>query len=120
MAAGGRGAGRSGRGEAGAERETSPCGAVALHGDVAVLGLLLRRRGRSAGRLRKRPESGGVLNQAALVSQKILEISSIRSSSFWPVAGSTELFAPAAPAALVACQYRSWSCGYFSRWFGLK
>ncbi len=54
----------------------------------------------------------------ALVSQKILPISSIESSSFWPCAGSCAFLAR--PASFVAFQNSSWSCGYFSRCSGLK
>ena len=57
---------------------------------------------------------------AFLVSQKILSISAIRSSSFWPSAGSTAPLPPAAPAALVALLNSSCSCGYFSKCGGLK
>ena len=39
---------------------------------------------------------------AFLVSQKIVSISAMRSSSFWPSAGSIEPLPPAAPAGLVA------------------
>src|SRR5690606_9268201 len=59
-------------------------------------------------------------DQAALVSQKILEISSILASSSSAWATSTVPFPPAAPASLVASQKSWWSCGYFSRWCGLK
>jgi flavin reductase (DIM6/NTAB) family NADH-FMN oxidoreductase RutF len=58
--------------------------------------------------------------QAFFVSQKILEISSIFSSSWSAVAGSTEFFEPLLPASFVA-SLNSWcSCGYFSKWCGLK
>jgi hypothetical protein len=46
---------------------------------------------------------------AAFVSQKIFEISSIWSSSFWPCAGSCDFFA--SPASFVAFQNSSCSCG---------
>ena len=64
--------------------------------------------------------SGPVSVQAALVSAKIVAISSMRSSSFWPSAGSTDALLPLAPAALVARLNRSCSCGYFSKCSGLK
>src|SRR6266508_259975 len=57
-------------------------------------------------------------NYAFLVSQKMVSISAMESSSCWPWAGSTERLA--SPAAFVAFQNRSWSCGYCSRWLGLK
>jgi len=60
------------------------------------------------------------LAHAFLVSQKIVSISAIKSSSFWPSAGSTVPLPPAAPAALVARLNRSCSWGYFSKCGGLK
>jgi hypothetical protein len=64
------------------------------------------------------PGEGG--RHACLVSQKILEISSIFASSWSATAGSAEPLAPLAPASLVA-SLNSWcSCGYFSKWTGLK
>jgi hypothetical protein len=59
---------------------------------------------------------------ADLVSQKILSIWAMRSSSSWPVAGSIEDFAPSAPppAFLVALLNSSCSSGYFSKCGGLK
>ena len=55
-----------------------------------------------------------------LVSQKMVSISAIRSSSVWASAGSTEPLPPAAPACLVALLNSSCSCGYFSKCGGLK
>ena len=57
---------------------------------------------------------------ACLVSQKILEISSIFASSLSATAGSAEPFAPVAPASLVASLNSACSCGYFSKCGGLK
>ncbi|MDQ1743053.1 MAG: hypothetical protein QOE23_1392 [Pseudonocardiales bacterium] len=62
----------------------------------------------------------GCSHAAFLVSQKMVSISAIMSSSFWPSAGSTELLPPAAPACLVALLNSSCSCGYFSKCGGLK
>lgn len=53
-----------------------------------------------------------------LVSAKISAISSMRSSSCWPTASSLVFLA--SPAALVARQNRSWSCGNCSTCGGLK
>jgi hypothetical protein len=55
-----------------------------------------------------------------LVSQKILEISSILPRSWSATAGSTEPLAPEAPASLVA-SLKSWCrFGYFSKCGALK
>ena len=66
-------------------------------------------------RAQRRP---GLSAQAFFVSQKILSISAIWSSSFWPTATSVVFLA--SPAVLVAVQKRSWSSGCFSRCSGLK
>ena len=59
-------------------------------------------------------------DQACLVSQKILSISAILSSSFCATSASSEPFAPEAPASLVASLNRPCSSGYFSKCGGLK
>ena len=57
---------------------------------------------------------------ACLVSQKILSISAIMSSSSWALPASMDPLAPVAPASLVA-SLNSWcSSGYFSKCGGLK
>src|SRR5271166_827783 len=56
--------------------------------------------------------------QPFLVSQKMLSMAAIWSSSSWPTAASVVFFA--SPARLVAFQNSSWSWGYFSRCSGLK
>src|SRR5262245_34410391 len=61
-----------------------------------------------------------LLCHACLVSQKILEISSILPRSWSATAGSAEPFVPAAPASFVA-SLNSWCrFGYFSKCGGLK
>ena len=62
--------------------------------------------------------SGRIAANQAFVSQKILAISSIESSSFCPWSGSCDFLA--VPASLVAFQNSSCSCGYFSTCSGLK
>src|SRR5690606_11215784 len=58
--------------------------------------------------------------QPCLVSQKILSISAIFASSSSATLTSMDDLVPAAPASLVA-SLNSWcSCGYFSKWGGLK
>ena len=118
----------------------SPCavsGNIGAAGVPAGRGSTRSRRGESARAARRRRASvrahegrlhiGAGLrcrscqsHAAFLVSQKIVSISAIRSSSFWPSAGSTAPLPPAAPAALVARLNRSCSCGYFSKCGGLK
>ncbi|SCE33757.1 hypothetical protein GA0115246_1147215 [Streptomyces sp. SolWspMP-sol7th] len=71
----------------------------------------------AAGRARGRgvAERGA---QAFLVSQKILSIWAIRSSAFWPVAGS---FEPLAAERALRVSLTSWcSSGYFSKCGALK
>ena len=66
-----------------------------------------------------RPAGGGA-GYACLVSQKILSISAILSSSSCALPASSEPFVPVAPASLVA-SLKSWcSSGYFSKCGGLK
>ena len=69
---------------------------------------------------RHRARLGAGRGQACLVSQKILSISATSSSSFCPVAGSFEPFAPAAPACLTASLNSVCSWGYFSKCGALK
>ena len=61
-----------------------------------------------------RPQSSR-LAYAFLVSQKIVSISAILSSSCWATAGSCWPLAPAAPASFVASQNSVWSSGCASR-----
>ena len=58
---------------------------------------------------------------ACLVSQKILEISSILASSWSAVATSSDDFVPPPPPASLVASLKSWcSWGYFSKCGGLK
>src|SRR5919112_2537571 len=77
-----------------------------------------RERRRPGGRRRWNRED----QEAAFVSQKILSICAIMSSSSWPVAGSMDDFEPPGPppAFLVALLNSSLSSGYFSKCGGLK
>ncbi len=52
------------------------------------------------------------------MAQKTFATSSTASSSFWPCAGSSDLFA--FPASFVAFQNSSWSYGFASKCSGLK
>jgi hypothetical protein len=65
-------------------------------------------------------EWGGTGLQAAFVSQKIFEISSIFVSSRSAEASSSEPLVPPAPASLVASLNSVCSCGYFSKCGALK
>src|SRR5439155_11117058 len=77
-------------------------------GCVPAPGRLGPREGLEAlGRRRTRRLKDGA--SYFFVSQKILSISPIRSSNFWPCPGSVDFFA--SPASLVAFQNRSCSCG---------
>jgi hypothetical protein len=64
-------------------------------------------------------EAGGYA-AAFLVSQKISAISSIFASRWSATATSRDPLVPPAPASLVASLNSALSCGYFSKWGGLK
>src|SRR5262249_17419998 len=85
-----------------------------------VLGQLVNHRNDGRHVLGTRRPDREASGHACLVSQKILAISSIFSSSFCATAGSAEPLAPLAPASFVA-SLESWcGCGDFSEWLGLK
>ena len=95
-------------------------GEVALVGRAFEVGQLVHHRDDGRHVLGTYRPYDAVRAHACLVSQKILEISSILPSSCSATAGSTEPLAPEAPASLVA-SLKSWCrFGYFSKCGALK